>query len=655
MKTTFIRNSILFLFIFGINISFAQNIKFGNISEEELKEEKHPLESDANAAILYSSREVFYGYNSQDGLYQENRYHLRLKIYTKDGYNYAKKEIGLYEQNSGTREKLFEVKGATYNLENGKIVKSKLKSSGIFKEEITEHFIKKTITFSNVKEGSVIDLKYKIRSPFLTSIDASIIQENIPIKLLKQRILIPGLISFNLHYGGRHPFNVNQSMQNETYGSESIETDVYEILEKNIPSLKSEPYSGNLEDYRSRIDFEIRSIRPIGGVTKDYAKTWESVCKAIYENKNFGDQLEKTKHFTDELTVITSTSKSKMETAQKIYAFVKNKIKWNENTGKYTEKGVKKAFKEGIGNVADINLTLISMLRAANLQAHPVLISTRNHGKTMFPTLDGFNYVIAYLKDQNGNEYLLDATDRTLAFGSLPDRTLNWTGQLITENLQIRQVTLPSYIKATQKRNISVKIDEDGFITGNVRTSYDNRFAYYYRKSLGSLSKEKLMEKIEEQNEAIEVTNCRASNVTDLQKPIMEVYQFESEEGVQKVGNELYFDSMLYWGDSKNIFTADERKLPIDFISAWNETNIVQFNIPNGYTLKAKPEDFNTVLPEDIGLFTFKIEQKGNKIIVYSIVEFQKTLITPEYYNDIKGMLDKVVEKHAEKIILIKN
>ena len=58
------------------------------------------------------------------------------------------------------------------------------------------------------------------------------------------------------------------------------------------------------------------------------------------------------------------------------------------------QKGTRKAYLEGEGNVADINLLLIAMLRSQGVDANPVLVSTRNNGIPLFPTRKGFNYVI---------------------------------------------------------------------------------------------------------------------------------------------------------------------------------------------------------------------------------------------------------------------
>ena len=47
------------------------------------------------------------------------------------------------------------------------------------------------------------------------------------------------------------------------------------------------------------------------------------------------------------------------------------------STQKYTTSSLKKAYQEGSGNSADINLLLVNMFKQAGLDANPVILSTR--------------------------------------------------------------------------------------------------------------------------------------------------------------------------------------------------------------------------------------------------------------------------------------
>src|SRR5690606_27200670 len=127
-----------------------------------------------------------------------------------------------------------------------------------------------------------------------------------------------------------------------------------------------------------------------GSPMKTYSTTWEDVSKGIYEVDSFGSELTRSNYFEDDLNKILSGVSTSEEKISRIFSFVVNKMSWNNYTGYYTNEGVKEAYKKGSGNVADINLMLVAMLRKANLNANPVLVSTKDHGMPLFPTRNGF-------------------------------------------------------------------------------------------------------------------------------------------------------------------------------------------------------------------------------------------------------------------------
>jgi hypothetical protein len=59
------------------------------------------------------------------------------------------------------------LKATTYNLENGKVVETRLESSSVFKEKATSNLIYKKFSIPAVKEGSIIEFSYTINSEYL--------------------------------------------------------------------------------------------------------------------------------------------------------------------------------------------------------------------------------------------------------------------------------------------------------------------------------------------------------------------------------------------------------------------------------------------------------------------------------------------------------
>ena len=155
---------------------------------------------------------------------------------------------------------------------------------------------------------------------------------------------------------------------------------------------------------------EATVVKFLNSARKYYSTTWEKVSKQIIRSSLFGGELAKTSYYETDLQNILKKTTSDYEKVGAIFNFLKLRMKWNGIKGEYSSKGVKKAYVEKVGNVADINLILISMLQFAGLNANAILVSSKGNGIPLFPTLDGFNYVIAIVEFQNGG-YVLSANN----------------------------------------------------------------------------------------------------------------------------------------------------------------------------------------------------------------------------------------------------
>src|SRR5690606_6519954 len=105
--------TIISVFIFVI-IS-AQNYNFGKVSKEELHQKQHPTEPTADAAILYRETHTNFEYSSDSGFYMVTDVFERIKIYNKEGFDWATKEIDLYQGTTG-KDEISGLKAYTYYL-----------------------------------------------------------------------------------------------------------------------------------------------------------------------------------------------------------------------------------------------------------------------------------------------------------------------------------------------------------------------------------------------------------------------------------------------------------------------------------------------------------------------------------------------------------
>ena len=648
---------ILFVLCFTIN-SFAQNYKFGKVSKEELGEKMYPLDSTAEAAYLYDSRRTYFNYNKNEGFQIITEIHQRIKIYKKDGIDEGNITIPYYSPDSGEKETVIGIKGNTYNLEGGKIVKEKLSKKAIFKEQRSKYISLKKIAMPSINEGSVIEISYKRIYPYY-GISELQFQYNIPVKKLEHRVEIPEYFVFNKRAKGYYfPLLKDKKVNGKIsfgYGNDiDFITNISTYTGNNIPALKDdEIYVNNINNYRGGVKYELVATRFPNSNYKNFATNWDNVCKQIYKSPYFGGELKKVNYYKNDLETLLQGKTSDAEKIAAIYNFVKKKVKWNEYYGKYTDKGVRKAYKEGVGNSADINLMLTSMLRSAALNANPVLVSTKGNGIPFFPTLNGFNYVITMVELDSGY-ILLDATEPFAVPNILQLEAINWNGRKVEKDGSSSWVNLVPKRRSTENNLLTLTVSDEGTIEGAMRSTYTNYVALGYRKKATRLSLEELINQTEEKY-SIETEEFKVDNKNNLGKPVVRSFKLYGEDFVEGIGGKLYVTPLMFLAERENPFKADERAFPVEFIVPWEDKHRVNITLPEGYSIESLPENLSMALPENLASYKFLIQQKGSSVTIMSVLKMNSAVVTPEYYLELKEFYNKLVKKQTEKIVLVKS
>jgi hypothetical protein len=633
---------------------FSQDYKFGKVSKEELSEKIYAQDSTANAAYLYNNIRTYYEYNTSTGFNVITEVHKRIKIYNKDGFDYATLNISYYKPESGDKQRVNSIKGYTFNLVDGEVKKTKLSKKNIFDEKLNKFRSKKKITMPNIKEGAIIELKYRIFSPFPSSLDDLQFQYNIPVKKLLHQIEIPEYLVFNQIMKGYYSLPLKKEVRNGRIGNDfNYVINVSKYEGQNIPALKDdEPYISNIYNYRGGVKFELTSTKYPNSMLKFYSTTWKDVVKTIYKSSNFGKELEKTSYFKDDLQVLLVKAKNDNEKINLIFDLVKSKVKWNEYNSKFTDVGVRKAYKNGVGNSADINLMLTSMLREAGLDANPILISTRSHGISFSPTREGFNYVIAGVQLQEKMIYL-DATEKYSLPNVLPLRVINWRGRIIGKDKNSDWVDLIPKKHSVVENTLMINIDPEMEVKGMLRTIYKNSRAVNFRASNNHLKEEGVIEKVEN-NYGIEIDNYKVLNAKKINKPVVRNIKFSGEDLIEEINQKIYLSPLFFLSSKINPFKLKERKFPVDFGVPLRNKNTINIKIPKGYKVESVPKNMAVAISNNIGVFKYRVIASSTKLMIVSQLQINQAIITPEYYQELKEFYNQMVKKQTEKIVLIK-
>ena len=451
------KSLIKFFFLFLLPLfSYAQKtpIKFGDVPMEQLLMKDYPADTSASAVVLTDFGESIIQYDESDGFILQFERLTRIKILTKDGLDWANFLIPLYHDGSND-EKVMGLKGITYNLENGKVSETKLKSDAVFKEKQDANTDITKVTMPNVKVGSIIELTYKVKSDFIFNFQDWEFQSTIPTVWSEYRARIPEYFSYDKYMQGYIKLIANENSRQEaritlvskertgvtTSVKTAFNTDEIVYQEnrfrwaaQDVPAFKPEPFITTSRDYLSKMNFELVSTQYPNQPINRYMGSWEDINKQYSESSDFGGEVTGNGFLKRTVEEITTGMTKPEDKIGAIINYVNMNVAWDGTNRRLLSKNLKKVLEDKKGSSAEINLLIASMLDKADIKVSPVLLSTRDHGfvRETTPISSQFNYVIC-MATIGDKSMLLDGTEKLLPSGVLPERCLNGNGFVVSK------------------------------------------------------------------------------------------------------------------------------------------------------------------------------------------------------------------------------
>ena len=604
MKLNFFKLFILLLWPF--TTATAQdnvNMKFGKPTKEEMQMTVYEADPNAEAVVLCRLTDVEYTVQ-QSSYLVDYRDKCRIKVLKPSGARFAKVVIpyqvamsvnnnitGLklnaksLPQPGGSSNSYFEgegvsmtedvfavegdedlesVKATAFNMEGGKVVKTSLKKSEIIKKKIDEHNYLVEFTVPNVKEGTVIEYEYTIHSQLFWQLRDWYAQCEIPVVYAKLDMNIPSYLIFNIEDHGIQRLTYTCTAGSLSFKLDSdplakqtqVKTNHYVYIGRNLMAMPKDDYVWNAQDHWAGITAELKQYRLPGAAQMDYARTWEQIDEMILTSDDLGI------HLNDHSPLASELKEAKIEEITNprervaaVYKLVMSKVKWN---GKYelSPAPVAETLKKGEGSNADINLLLIQSLHEVGLTAAPVMLRTRDLGLLPynFPSFSKLStFLVGVVMPSGGNIYL-DASNKNGWLNMLPEVMLVEKARLVQKGNKSQWVNLQKESKAERSTVIDAKLSADGTLSGKQTTRNEG-------------------------GETVESEYTKKGQVSD---GVISICPFP--------------DKLI-----ENPFTAETRKMPVEFPCIGSNRVVITFALPEGYTIVGEPRN-TTVLTPDKGV-----------------------------------------------------
>ncbi|MCY7291707.1 MAG: transglutaminase-like domain-containing protein, partial [Ferruginibacter sp.] len=405
-------------------------------------------------------------------------------------------------------------------------------------------------------------------------------------------------------------------------------------------------------NYISKIEFQLSSINYPEIPSKPYMSTWNELATTLLKDEQFGaDLTEKNNSMNDEIKNLAKRNDA-LSNAKRIYNYVRANFNCTDYDALYLPENLKKSFASKKGNIAEINLLLVAMLKKAEINADPVLLSTTDNGKAyeMYPLIKKFNYVIARVIINN-KVYLLDASRKKLGFNHLPQYCYNGYGRLINETPNVVELFADSLTESKMTSIFIENNENDKNLVGFFNSNLGYYESYNFRENMKDNEIEDYFKKIKNGfNYDVVLTNNRLDSLKNPDEKLSIGYDF-SFNFTEDI---VYFNPLFGEAYKTNPFMAATRNYPVEMPYKTKEVIIVNMEIPKGYTVDEMPKSTRMKYNEEEGQFEYIITKDATHIYLQCILRFNKAIFSPEDYESLREFYGLIVKKQSEQIVFKK-
>ncbi len=634
-------------------------LAYGTESPYELAETRYPFDPEAEAAVLFDYGEYrFIPYESGiwKGLMLRMEFTTKIKIYNEAGLEYAMFEIPYYSP--GDAPERVDIEGMTCNLENGQVVRTELSKSNIFTERVNDDWSVKKIAFPNVRAGSVIQLRYTIETRYFFQMRDWRFQNKIPV--YHSRIAYRATPFYNYAYIARGLKKFDEQKTTNLPGEHRFDRFTYREAEaifgmKRLPAFRDEEFLLNTDDYMANIKFQLSDYMSfVNGSKVQVMSTWPDLCRDLLNEPEFGKYLSASESAAKKiLPQLSLEGKNDLEKFEAISEYVKYNYVWNGVVSKYAVKKLSDFQKEKSGNSANMNLFMVGLLRAAGLNAQPVVVSTHSNGLIYksYPFITSFDDVVA-MAMIDGEPRFADASVSLTRYDELPRRSTNVEGLIVTKK-EPRWVYLPQNTESSELTGVKMKIaPAEGRIDAEMMQTLEGYEAWRKRSRYNG-DIENLKDEYKN-HEGMSITGLEVENYNETREPfvIKMTYTLATDAGDGNgTPDKLYINPLRYLAPAVSPFKQPRRTHPVNLVFTTLNNYQVDLEIPEGYEIEYLPADFSN--SGDVMTVACKAILEGNTIRVragFSMADYYAA----KDYPALKAIYESMVRAFSEVIILRK-
>lgn len=522
----------------------------------------------------------------------------------------------------------------------------------VYTSRLTPQVVEVSFSFPAVAAGCVLDLAYETDAEQVPRIDPAIMQEDIPILNVEHELAVLDAFVVQPAVHGYFPIQTEQLEIDHGIRGLPGRMSLTRLTADDVPALRPEPHVATMGNYAAHVTYDLQRLVIPGVLGMTFSGTWEDVAQTMRDDGDLTAAMRGRgayKKWADEVPEALPDLTSRVRWA---LGEVVDAIAWNGYDAPVAGGNLRTVLKAGEGSSADLNIALLGLLNGMGLDAVPIFLSTREHGRFQrhVAATGSLNHVIVGVRNARGEDFgYVDATRPEAFPGALPERDLNGEGLLVTYSAH---GIVPLQAGAVSQRGINadLSLDADGYLAGEVDVTFNAQAALPYLRRAADGSTEFTIDSLALFGD-YEVRGAAAVEGRGGEVWVVSA-QLRSRSPLTDIGGARALAPTLGRFRSGNPFRLERRLFPVEFATRTAETRDIRITLPPELTADNLPTPISARTTDGSARFRHAVRLEGDELHVSSLFLVKQLVYLPESYPELRGLFGLADERTEQLISL---
>jgi hypothetical protein len=642
--------SLLTLFLAFSSVARAE---LPPLTDEDRNFKEVPGHPGAPAAILFRE-EIDDDFRGHD-----HKTYMRIKILTEAGRQYANVVLPFERSWSNFGE----VSGRTIHADgtvvpfDGKVLDKEIVKGHGIKEHV------KSFSLPDVQVGSIIEYIYDFR--YLDNrvvaptwiLQKELWEKQVHFKFSPSDKMIE-LAHNQLAYGVNWTSFCPDSLKpKEVQLANGV--DYIEVTGGNVPPYVKEPHMLETPKLKYNVRFYYQSAKNPAEYWKQQGKFW---------SKDVESFMGKKAGIADEVNNLVTASDTPEQKVKKIYAFVAtlenqsfrpSRTQQEIKTLGLKNQGVADILKQKSGDRDELTLLFVAMVRAAGIQAYPMIVTSRENDffQTEYLSTDQLDSMIAIV-NLDGKDVFLDPGSKFCPYGIMHWQYTGSAGMREIEGgTTIAQTPNPQYTEAITERIAKLTLDDKGTLTGPVKVVYLGQEALLHRESAVRTDAEGRKKDLEDEVKGwlpagAEVKLIQEPDWNATGNDFVAIFHISTPIAAN-AGKRVLLPAHIFQINEKPMFPSAQRVNGVYFYYPSREVDQIAITLPADLDIENLPQPEHVKL--DYALYKTQWVSDPKQPKTFTVVRDLANasyIFAPSDYPALKDFYDKVESGDQEQAIL---